>query len=245
MLGCGSCVFVVVLFVVVVFNQLLLVQLIIGEVLVGGYLEGKVISDDSVLKVDCFEVFGVDGQLVGVVQKLIGVINLFGVMVNWLMFGVSGLGLVSYVVVCDFFDELFNDDVVIFIILWLDMLGGMVFGCFDLVDYIFDVCGRKLMYVLVDDYVYFVGFVFVLVCDEIWVSCIGGVGLVGVVCFYYDWSGNNVQIGLKVILFFVGVCKVDFNFNFFFSEEVYVEVMVDLEDMYMLFVDIVVCNFDM
>lgn len=245
MLGRGSRAPVVASLAAAVLNQPLLVQPTIGEALVGGYLEGKVTSDDSVLKADRFEVSGADGQPVDVAQKLIGVINLSGAMVNRPMPGASGPGPVSYAAVRDFFDELLNDDAVTSIILRLDTPGGMASGCFDLVDHIFEARGRKPMYALVDDHAYSAGFALASACDEIWVSRTGGVGSVGVVRFHHDWSGNNAQIGLKVTPLFAGARKVDFNPNFPLSEEAHAEAMADLEDMYTLFVDTVARNLDM
>ncbi len=245
MLGRGSRAPVVASLAAAVLNQPLLVQPTIGEALVGGYLEGKVTSDDSVLKADRFEVSGPDGQPVGVAQNLIGVINLSGAMVNRPMPGASGPGPVSYAAVRDFFDELLNDDAVTSIILRLDTPGGMASGCFDLVDHIFEARGRKPMYALVDDHAYSAGFALASACDEIWVSRTGGVGSVGVVRFHQDWSGNNAQIGLKVTPLFAGARKVDFNPNFPLSEEAHAEAMADLEDMRTMFVDTVARNLGM
>ncbi|HEL7748768.1 TPA: S49 family peptidase [Stenotrophomonas maltophilia] len=228
-----------------VLNQPLLVQPAIGEALVGGYLEGKVTSDDSVLKADRFEVSGPGGQPVGVAQSLIGVINLSGAMVNRPMPGASGPGPVSYAAVRDTFDELLNDDAVTSIILRLDTPGGMASGCFDLVDHIFEARGRKPVYALVDDKAYSAGFALASACDEIWVSRTSGVGSVGVVCYHQDWSGNNAQIGLKVTPLFAGARKVDFDPNFPLSEEAHAEAMADLEDMRTMFVDTVARNLGM
>ena len=223
MLGRGSRAPVVASLAAAVLNQPLLVQPAVGEALVGGYLEGKVTSDDSVLKADRFEVSGPDGQPVGVAQNLIGVINLSGAMVNRPMPGPSGSGPVSYAAVRDTFDELLNDDAVTSIILRLDTPGGMASGCFDLVDHIFGARGRKPVYALVDDHAYSAGFALASACDEIWISRTGGVGSVGVVCYHHDWSGNNAQIGLKVTPLFAGARKVDFNPNFPLSEEAHAE----------------------
>lgn len=245
MLGRGSRAPVVASLAAAVLNQPLLVQPAIGEALVGGYLEGKVTSDDSVLKADRFEVSGNDGQPVGVAQNLIGVINLSGAMVNRPMPGASGPGPVSYAAVRDTFDELLNDDAVTSIILRLDTPGGMASGCFDLVDHIFDARGRKPVYALVDDHAYSAGFALASACDEIWISRTGGVGSVGVVCYHHDWSGNNAQIGLKVTPLFAGARKVDFNPNFPLSEEAHAEAMADLEDMRTMFVDTVARNLGM
>lgn len=245
MLGRGSRAPVVASLAAAVLNQPLLVQPTIGEALVGGYLEGKVTSDDSVLKADRFEVSGSDGQPVGVAQNMIGVINLSGAMVNRPMPGASGPGPVSYAAVRDTFDELLNDDAVTSIILRLDTPGGMASGCFDLVDHIFEARGRKPVYALVDDHAYSAGFALASACDEIWISRTGGVGSVGVVRFHYDWSGNNAQVGLKVTPLFAGARKVDFNPNFPLSEEAHAEAMADLEDMRTLFVDTVARNLGM
>ncbi|WP_234367962.1 S49 family peptidase [Stenotrophomonas maltophilia] len=245
MLGRGSRAPVVASLAAAVLNQPLLVQPAIGEALVGGYLEGKVTSDDSVLKADRFEVSGSDGQPVGVAQNLIGVINLSGAMVNRPMPGASGPGPVSYAAVRDTFDELLNDDAVTSIILRLDTPGGMASGCFDLVDNMFEARGRKPMYALVDDHAYSAGFALASACDEIWISRTGGVGSVGVVCYHHDWSGNNAQIGLKVTPLFAGARKVDFNPNFPLSEEAHAEAMADLEDMRTMFVDTVARNLGM
>lgn len=245
MLGRGSRAPVVASLAAAVLNQPLLVQPAIGEALVGGYLEGKVTSDDSVLKADRFEVSGPDGQPVGVAQSLIGVINLSGAMVNRPMPGASGPGPVSYAAVRDTFDELLNDDAVTSIILRLDTPGGMASGCFDLVDHIFEARGRKPVYALVDDKAYSAGFALASACDEIWVSRTSGVGSVGVVCYHQDWSGNNAQIGLKVTPLFAGARKVDFDPNFPLSEEAHAEAMADLEDMRTMFVDTVARNLGM
>jgi len=228
-----------------VLNQPLMVQPAIGEALVGGYLEGKVTSADSVLKADRFEVAGESGETVGVAQTMIGVINLSGAMVNRPMPGASGPGPVSYAAVRDAFDELLEDNAVTSIILRLDTPGGMASGCFDLVDHIYLARGRKPVYALVDDHAYSAGFALATACDEIWVSRTGGVGSVGVVCYHYDWSGNNAQIGLKVTPLFAGDRKIDFNPNFPLSEEAQAAAMADLEGMRTLFVDSVARNLGM
>ncbi len=228
-----------------VLNQPLMVQPAIGEALVGGYLEGKVTSADSVLKADRFEVAGESGEAIGVAQTMIGVINLSGAMVNRPMPGASGPGPVSYAAVRDAFDELLEDNAVTSIILRLDTPGGMASGCFDLVDHIYQARGRKPVYALVDDHAYSAGFALATACDEIWVSRTGGVGSVGVVCYHYDWSGNNAQIGLKVTPLFAGDRKIDFNPNFPLSEEAQAAAMADLEGMRTLFVDSVARNLGM
>lgn len=228
-----------------VLSQPLLVQPAIGEALVGGYLEGKVTSADSVLKADRFEVSGQADQSVGVAQSIIGVINLSGAMVNRPMPGASGPGPVSYAAVRDAFDELLEDDAVTSIILRLDTPGGMASGCFDLVDHIYERRGQKPIYALVDDNAYSAGFALATACDEIWVSRTGGVGSVGVVCYHYDWSDSNAQIGLKVTPLFAGDRKIDFNPNFPLSEQAHAAAMADLEDMRTLFVDSVARNLGM
>lgn len=228
-----------------VLNQPLMVQPAIGEALVGGYLEGKITSADSTLKADRFEVAGPDGPAVGIAQSVIGVINLSGAMVNRPMPGASGPGPVSYAAVRDAFDELLEDDAVTSIIFRLDTPGGMASGCFDLVDHIYEARGRKPVYALVDDHAYSAGFALATACDEIWVSRTGGVGSVGVVCYHYDWSQSNAQIGLKVTPLFSGERKVDFNPNFPLSEEAFTAAMADLEDMRTMFVDTVARNLGM
>lgn len=245
MLGRGSRAPVVASLAAAVLNQPLLVQPAIGEALVGGYLEGKVTSDDSVLKADRLDISGAGVQRTDAPQNLIGVINLSGGMVNRPMPGASGPGPVSYAAVRDTFDQLLNDDAVTSIILRLDTPGGMASGCFDLVDHIFESRGRKPIYALVDDHAYSAGFALASACDEIWISRTGGVGSVGVVCYHHDWSGNNAQIGLKVTPLFAGARKVDFNPNFPLSEEAHAQALADLEDMRTMFVDTVARNLGM
>lgn len=228
-----------------VLNQPLLVQPAIGEALVGGYLEGKITSANSELSADRFEVTGSTGETVGVPQSVIGVINLSGAMVNRPMPGASGPGPVSYAAIRTAFDDLLEDDAVTAIVLRLDTPGGMASGCFDLVDHIYQVRGRKPFYALVDDYAASAGFALASACDEIWLSRTGGVGSVGVVAYHYDWSGNNAQIGLKVTPLYAGARKVDFNPNFPLSEEAHAGALADLEDMRTLFVDTVARNLGM
>lgn len=233
-----------------VLNQPLLVQPIIGEALVGGYLEGRVTSADSVLKAERLETAGGSGsgsagETVSVAAPVIGVINLSGAMVNRPMPGASGPGPVSYAAVRAAFDDLLEDQAVSSIILRLDTPGGMAAGCFDLVDHIYKARGRKPIYALVDDAAYSAGYALASACDEIWISRTGGVGSVGVVCFHYDWSGNNAQIGVKVTPLFAGARKIDLNPNFPLSEEAQAAAQQDLDGLHAMFVDTVARNLGM
>lgn len=126
----------------------------------------------------------------------------------------------------------------------IDLLGGEVVGCFDLVDMIYMLCGDKLVWVILFELVYLVVYVIVSVVDWIIVLCIGGVGLIGVIMMYVDWLKVLIVVGVVVMFIIYGDCKVDFYLEILLFFEVFVVVKLDINIMGELFVNIVVCNWN-
>lgn len=78
----------------------------------------------------------------------------------WLYFGMFG-----YNVICYNFFVVLDDKVVCVIVLLIDLLGGEVVGCFDVVDLIYEFWSVKLILVILNESVYSVVYVFVSVCE--------------------------------------------------------------------------------
>lgn len=89
--------------------------------------------------------------------------------------------------------------------------GGMVAGCFELADKIFDGRKRKPIRAFAADHAYSAAFALSSSAREIVVTRSGGTGSVGVVTAHVDWSKALEREGIKVTFVFAGDHKVDGN----------------------------------
>lgn len=97
------------------------------------------------------------------------------------------------------------------IALVVDSPGGMVAGCFEMVDKMFAMRGEKPVRGFASEAAYSAAYATISVADEIVVTRTGGVGSIGVVTSHVDMSGRMEQIGAKVTFIFAGAHKVDGN----------------------------------
>ncbi len=208
-------------------NRPLLAYPAMAESIIAGYLTGAVTSADTVLAAERMQFSAGTGRVAAIPSdhddisqpataevRRIGVINISGALVNRPMPGASGPGPASYAGIRAHLDDMLDDDSVSSIVLRIESPGGMVSGCFDLSDYIFESRGRKPLYALVDDYAYSAAYAIAAACDEVWVSRTGGVGSVGACAFHEEFSGWNAKVGRKVTAVFAGERKIDFSTDF-------------------------------
>lgn len=92
-----------------------------------------------------------------------------------------------------------------------DTPGGMVAGCFDLVDRIYATENRKPLRSFAMESAYSAGYAIASVADSITVSRTGGVGSIGVVTMHVDVSKALDKMGLKITFIHFGKHKVDGN----------------------------------
>ncbi|TPI86689.1 S49 family peptidase [Mesorhizobium sp. B2-8-9] len=92
-----------------------------------------------------------------------------------------------------------------------DTPGGMVAGCFDLVDRIYATENRKPLRSFAMESAYSAGYALASVADSITVSRTGGVGSIGVVTMHVDVSKALDKMGLKITFIHFGKHKVDGN----------------------------------
>lgn len=97
------------------------------------------------------------------------------------------------------------------IALIMDTPGGMVAGCFDLVDRIYNTKDRKPIRAFAMESAYSAGFALASVADKIWVAQTGGVGSIGVVTMHVDVSKALDEAGIKITFIHFGKHKVDGN----------------------------------
>ena len=94
----------------------------------------------------------------------------------------------------------------------IDSPGGMVNGCFDCVDKMFDIRDRKPVHAYANEHAYSAAYAIASVAQNgITVARSGGVGSVGVVTMHIDQSAMMESVGLKVTYVHAGKHKVDGN----------------------------------
>lgn len=128
------------------------------------------------------------------------------------------------------------------IALMCDTPGGMVAGCFELVDKIFAARGTKPVRAFAHESAYSAGYAIASVADKIAVSRTGGVGSIGVVTMHTDWSKALDQAGLKITFIYAGKHKVDGNPTSALPDDVKARIQSRIDDIYGVFVAAVARN---
>lgn len=122
--------------------------------------------------------------------------------------------------------------------------GGMVAGCFDLVDRMHALKVESGVPVrgYAHEAAYSAGYATISVCDHITVSRTGGVGSVGVVTSHIDASGQMERFGLKRTWIFAGEHKVDGNSDGPLPADVKARMQERINETYDVFVSTVARN---
>ena len=124
----------------------------------------------------------------------------------------------------------------------VDSPGGEVAGCFDLVDTIYSLRGRKPMWSILNESAYSAAYAVVSATDRIIVPRTGGVGSIGVICAHVDLSQALTSAGVKVTFITYGDRKADGHSEIPLSEEAHERFQEDITAMGELFVDTVARN---
>lgn len=138
--------------------------------------------------------------------------------------------------------QAFADDDVKGIVLNIDSYGGLVSGCFDLVDWIAEqkAASGKPVAAILSESAYSAAYAIASVADSIAVPRTGGLGSIGVVCVHYDISGAMEKWGEKVTLITAGQHKADGNPYEALPDDVRAAMQAELEDVRKLFAQTVV-----
>lgn len=135
-----------------------------------------------------------------------------------------------------------SDDSVIGIILNINSPGGLVDGCFELCDYIYEQRSLKPITAVCDSYAYSAAYALASSATSITVPKTGGVGSVGVVCTHMDMSKMLEDWGLKITFIFAGKHKVDGNPYQNLPDDVKSRIQSGVNETYDLFVATVAKN---
>lgn len=135
-----------------------------------------------------------------------------------------------------------SDETVQGIILNINSPGGLVDGCFELADYIYEQRSSKPITAVCDSYAYSAAYALASSASKITVPKTGGVGSVGVVCTHMDMSKMLEDWGLKITFIFAGKHKVDGNPYQNLPDDVKSRIQSGVNETYDLFVATVARN---
>lgn len=124
----------------------------------------------------------------------------------------------------------------------VDSPGGVVAGCFDLVDTIHKARGVKPMWSILGEEAYSAAYAIASATDHMTVPRTGGTGSVGVITMHADFSGALEKAGINVSVFRYGARKAEGNPYERLSEEAAAAIQADIDVMGDLFVSTVARN---
>lgn len=130
------------------------------------------------------------------------------------------------------------------IALVVDSPGGMVAGCFEMVDKMYALRGQKPVAGFASESAYSAAYASISVADpgKLYVTRTGGVGSIGVVTSHVDYSGMMEQRGLKITFIHAGAHKVDGNPYEALPADVKARIQARIDDFYSVFVSTVARN---
>lgn len=117
----------------------------------------------------------------------------------------------SYETIGRLLREALQDTAVKAIVFDIDSQGGLVAGCMDLVDDIYNARSIKPIYAVLNNTAYSGAYAIASAAEKIFIPRDGGAGSVGVIAVHIDRSGMDEQIGLKFTSIYAGARKNDFN----------------------------------
>jgi signal peptide peptidase SppA len=120
--------------------------------------------------------------------------------------------------------------------------GGMVQGCFELVDFIYAAREQKPIYALVDANAHSAAYAIASAATKIIATRSASVGSIGVVAMHVDYSKALEKDGVKVTFVFAGDHKVDANPYEPLSKSVKAELQAEIDASYEDFVGLVARN---
>lgn len=135
-----------------------------------------------------------------------------------------------------------GDEAVKAIALHVNSPGGMVAGCFDLVDAIYAMRGTKPIHAIVDEAAYSAAYALASAADRIIVPRTGGVGSIGVITMRPDITGMLDGAGIKITTVKYGALKDDGYPTSPVTDAEIARVQADVDRLGELFVDTVARN---
>lgn len=131
------------------------------------------------------------------------------------------------------------------IALVIDSPGGMVAGCFECADKIYEARGEKPIKAYASDSAYSAAYMIASSADNITVTRSGGVGSIGVVTAHVEYEKMLEKMGIKVTFVYAGKHKIDGNVYEGLSETAKKRMQGRINKMYAAFTGSVARNRDM
>lgn len=120
-------------------------------------------------------------------------------------------GSTSYETIGQQFRAALDDPNITGIIFDEESCGGVVSGCFDLVDEIYNARGTKPIYSIINETAYSGAYAIASAADKIYLPRTGGAGSVGVIYQHVDQTAFDEKLGFKYVTIFAGARKNDFD----------------------------------
>jgi len=128
------------------------------------------------------------------------------------------------------------------IIMEINSPGGMLAGCFDLVDRIYLLRQKVKIYVLTDEICCSGAYLLASAAHKIYLARSAGVGSIGVITTHIDQGGFDSKLGVKYTPIFAGSKKNDRNPHFSLSDRARADIQKFIDDSYETFCQIVARN---
>lgn len=139
-------------------------------------------------------------------------------------------------------DTALADDGVKSILLDVDSPGGMVSGCFDLADHIYQSRGIKPIHAVANESAFSAGYLLASSASRIMLPRTAEVGSVGVISMHADFSRAEDKAGITVTHIFAGARKADGSPHMPLSSEALADWQESVNETYELFVETVARN---
>ncbi len=151
-------------------------------------------------------------------------------------------GGVSYDAIRKLYNAALQDDQIDSILFDINSPGGVVAGCFDLIDEIYESRGKKRTIAFVNEMAYSGAYAIASAADEIYIPRTGGVGSIGAIAMHVDQSQFDQKLGVKYTPIFSGAKKNDYSPHEPLSGRAYKDAKAEIDEIGDLFAETVSRN---
>jgi signal peptide peptidase SppA len=174
--------------------------------------------------------------------KGIAVIPINGILVHEEEWFSPFIGEMGYDRIRAVFDHALADPEAKAIALHVNSPGGILAGCFDLAERIFEARGEKPICAILDECAYSAAYALACAAEAVTVPRTGGTGSIGVVAMHVDITKALDELGIAVTTFQYGARKTDAYPTTPMTEEARVRFQAEIDTLGEMFVDLVARN---
>ena len=124
----------------------------------------------------------------------------------------------------------------------VDTCGGVVSGCFDLVDDIYNARAVKPTYAIINETAFSAGYALASAAEKVYITRTGGAGSIGIISVHMDQSKFDETMGVKYTPIYAGARKTDFDRHAPLSSDAQKAAQENVDRTYDLFVKTVARN---